>query len=95
MGSPIMQPSAVDGGLAAARLAGLHRFVPILEQAGDDNEVDAAIAKLDVVDSMGPGICTVGNIEASQPRAWALACTSTGGPQATQPASLITHRSTC
>lgn len=62
MGSSIMQPSAVDGGLAATRLAGLHRFVPILEQAGADNEVDAAIAKLDVVDSMGAGICTVGTI---------------------------------
>ena len=64
LGSAILQPSTTDGGTANAnRFASLQRFVPILEASTDSNRVDAAIARLDSVDSMNPGICTLGAIQ--------------------------------
>ncbi|WP_143080739.1 hypothetical protein [Variovorax sp. YR750] len=62
--SSILQPSTNDGGTAIAhRLAGLHRFVPILESATGSNRIDAALAKLDSTNAMDPGICTLGAIQ--------------------------------
>jgi hypothetical protein len=63
-GSAILQPSTHDGGTVNAnRLASLARFVPIVETETASNRVDAAIAKLDAVDAMNAGICTLGTIQ--------------------------------
>jgi hypothetical protein len=64
LGSAVLQPSTHDGGTVETnRLASLERFVPILESATAANRVDAAIAKLDAIDAMNAGICTLGAIE--------------------------------
>ncbi|MDM0116291.1 hypothetical protein QTI66_29465 [Variovorax sp. J22R133] len=66
LGSAILQPSTNDGGTVNVnRLASLQRFVPIFEASTSSNLVDAAIARLDSVDSMSSGICTLGAIQGS------------------------------
>jgi hypothetical protein len=63
-GSDVLQPSTHDGGTANAnRLARLDRFVAINESPTAGNRVDAAIARLDSVTLMNPGICTLGAIQ--------------------------------
>jgi hypothetical protein len=62
LGSAILQPAVRDNGLPAQRIAGLHRFVPVLEAVNAENRVDAAIGKLDNTTLMKAGVCGIGAV---------------------------------